>query len=74
MRWLELLKDYDMSILYHLGKANVVVDALTRLSMGSTSHVKEEKRELAKDVHGLAHLGLRLMDSTRRRHSIDEWA
>ncbi|WMV45356.1 hypothetical protein MTR67_038741, partial [Solanum verrucosum] len=33
-RWLELLTDYDMSILYHPGKANVVVDALSRLSMG----------------------------------------
>ncbi|KAH0669267.1 hypothetical protein KY285_023426 [Solanum tuberosum] len=38
-RWLELLKDYDMSILYHPGKANVVVDALSRLSMGSTTYV-----------------------------------
>ncbi|XP_052198320.1 uncharacterized mitochondrial protein AtMg00860-like [Diospyros lotus] len=28
-RWLELLKDYDCEILYHLGKANVVVDALS---------------------------------------------
>ncbi|WMV38514.1 hypothetical protein MTR67_031899 [Solanum verrucosum] len=37
-RWLELLKDYDMSILYHPGKANVVADALSRLSMGSTAH------------------------------------
>ena len=25
-RWLELLKDYDMSILYHPNKANVVAD------------------------------------------------
>ncbi|WMV33458.1 hypothetical protein MTR67_026843, partial [Solanum verrucosum] len=33
-RWLELLKDYDMNILYHSGKANVVVDALSRLFMG----------------------------------------
>ncbi|KAH0776134.1 hypothetical protein KY290_007545 [Solanum tuberosum] len=53
MRWLELLKDYDMSILYHPGKANVVADALSRLSMGSSAHVDEEKRELAKDVHRL---------------------
>nr|GFB24919.1 putative reverse transcriptase domain-containing protein [Tanacetum cinerariifolium] len=29
-RWLELLSDYDCKILYHLGKANVVADALSR--------------------------------------------
>ncbi|WMV25662.1 hypothetical protein MTR67_019047, partial [Solanum verrucosum] len=34
-RWLELLKDYDVDILYHPRKANVVVDALSRRSMGS---------------------------------------
>jgi hypothetical protein len=31
-RWLELVKDYDMKIHYHLGKANVVADALSRKS------------------------------------------
>ena len=25
-RWLELIKDYDMEVYYHLSKANVVVD------------------------------------------------
>ncbi|KAG8503177.1 hypothetical protein CXB51_001031 [Gossypium anomalum] len=29
-RWIELLKDYDYSIEYYYGKANVVVDALSR--------------------------------------------
>jgi hypothetical protein len=29
-RWLELIKDYDLEILYHPGKANLVVDALSR--------------------------------------------
>ncbi|KAI3678914.1 hypothetical protein L6452_38218 [Arctium lappa] len=29
-RWMELLKDYDCEIHYHPGKANVVVDALSR--------------------------------------------
>jgi len=52
------LKDYDMSVLYHPGKANVVADALSRVSMGSVSHVEEEKRELARDVHRLARLGV----------------
>jgi hypothetical protein len=28
-RWLELIKDYNLGINYHLGKANVVVDALS---------------------------------------------
>jgi hypothetical protein len=31
-RWLELIKDYELEIHYHLGKANVVVDALSRKS------------------------------------------
>nr|GEZ66559.1 putative reverse transcriptase domain-containing protein [Tanacetum cinerariifolium] len=29
-RWLELLSDYDCEIRYHLGKVNVVADALSR--------------------------------------------
>ena len=55
-RLLEFLKDYDMSIHYHQGKANVVFDTLSRLSMDSTAQLDEEKKELPKDVHRLARL------------------
>ena len=43
-RWLELLKDYDLIDLYHIGKANVVVDALSKITIGSVSHVEQEKK------------------------------
>ncbi|KAH0669077.1 hypothetical protein KY289_023570 [Solanum tuberosum] len=59
-RWLEFLKDYDMSVHYHPGKANVVADALSRVSMGSLAHVDIGDREMAREVHRLARLGVRL--------------
>jgi hypothetical protein len=31
-RWLELIKDYNLKVHYHPGKANIVVDALSRKS------------------------------------------
>ncbi|WMV54860.1 hypothetical protein MTR67_048245 [Solanum verrucosum] len=44
IRWLELLNDCDISVLYHPGKANMVEDALTQLSMGSVAHIEEENK------------------------------
>ncbi|XP_070025849.1 uncharacterized protein [Nicotiana sylvestris] len=58
-RWMELLKDYDCSILYHPGKANVVADALSRKSMGSLAHIAPAKRLLAKDIQRLEDTGIR---------------
>jgi hypothetical protein len=29
-RWLELIKDYELEVYYHPGKANVVADTLSR--------------------------------------------
>jgi hypothetical protein len=40
-RWLELIKDYDLEIQYHLEKTNVVVDALSRKGQvnNTTTHL-----------------------------------
>ncbi|WMV58315.1 hypothetical protein MTR67_051700 [Solanum verrucosum] len=69
--WLKLLRGYDMSFLFHPGKANVVAYSLSRLSMGSTAHAEEEQREFARDVHRLARLGVSLMDSTKRNSDVE---
>ncbi|WMV33463.1 hypothetical protein MTR67_026848 [Solanum verrucosum] len=61
-----------MNVLYHPGKANVVADTLSRLSTGSVAYVEEDKKELAKDVHLLAHLGVLFMDRQLWRDS-SEW-
>ncbi|XP_069144063.1 uncharacterized protein [Solanum lycopersicum] len=60
-KWLEFLKDYDMSVHYHPHKANVVADALSILFMGSVAHVEDERKELVKDIHRLARLEILLM-------------
>ncbi|GJW54873.1 putative reverse transcriptase domain-containing protein [Tanacetum coccineum] len=41
-RWLELLSDYDCDIRYHMGKANVVADALSHKERIKTLRVKAE--------------------------------
>ena len=61
-RWIELLKDYDVTILYHPGKANVVANALSikASSMGSLAAIWVEQIPLARDVHRLANGLVRL--------------
>ncbi|TMX05684.1 hypothetical protein EJD97_010090 [Solanum chilense] len=59
------LKDYDMTVLYHPRKTNVVTDALIQISIGSVAHVKDGKKDLVKDVRRLAQLGVRIEDSPR---------
>ena len=51
------MKDYDMRVLYHPDKANVVADALSHLTMGSLSHIDESKKDIVRDVHRLVRLG-----------------
>jgi hypothetical protein len=44
-RWIELIKDYDLEIQYHLGKANVVADALSHKGQVNniTTHLMAQK-------------------------------
>ena len=45
-RWLELIKDYDLEIHYHPGKANVVADALSRKSYAKEMQMLSMTSEL----------------------------
>jgi hypothetical protein len=80
-RWLELIKDYELEVHYHLGKANVVEDALSRKAschclMMKTSDImlcqEMEKLNLGMIQHGTSnHLKLesvllqRIIDARR---------
>ena len=55
---MELLKDYDCSILYHPGKANVVADTLSRKLERSLAHISSERRPIIKELHKLIDQGL----------------
>jgi hypothetical protein len=52
-RWLELIKDYDLEIHYHPGKANVVADALSRKSYVNAIMVSQMPRELYEEFERL---------------------
>jgi hypothetical protein len=52
-RWLELIKDYDLGINYHLGKANVVANDLSRRSHVSQLVVDNIPFELCEEFDKL---------------------
>jgi hypothetical protein len=53
MRWLELIKDYDIEINYHPGKANVVADALSQKTYCNNLMVREEQPPLHEELEKL---------------------
>ncbi|ONK61029.1 uncharacterized protein A4U43_C08F25350 [Asparagus officinalis] len=49
-RWLELMADYDIDLQYHLGKVNVVPDALSRLSTIMTLTAQWKLQQEVRDM------------------------
>ena len=50
---MEIIKDYDMKLHYHLGKANIVADALSRKNYANTLISAGLPKELAEDLREL---------------------
>jgi hypothetical protein len=60
-RWLELIKDYDLGINYHPGKANVVANALSRKKYCNATFPKRIRPELHKEIK---YLNLTIVNDT----------
>ena len=69
-RWLELFKDYDYIVDYHPGKANVVVDALSRkmisgLSLKEYAWKLESNRALLAQLKAIPELRQMIIDAQK---------
>jgi ribonuclease HI len=53
-RWLELIKDYDLSLQYHPGKANVVADALSCKAYVNCLSTDELPEDLCRGLRDLS--------------------
>jgi hypothetical protein len=62
-RWLELIKDYDLDIQYHPGKANVVADALSHKSQANMLVARLMPEELCWEMAQL-NLGIAAQSET----------
>ena len=49
-RWMEFLEDYDFTLHYHPGKANVVADAISRKSEGVLASIASRKWRMLETV------------------------
>ena len=49
-RWMEYLDDYDFTLHYHLGKENVVADALNRKSRGVLASIASREWQMLEVV------------------------
>ena len=49
-RWMEFLEDYDFTLHYHHGKANVVANALSRKSRGALASIASREWRMLETV------------------------
>ena len=47
---MEYMKDYDFELYYHLGKANVVADALSKQSLSTLANISIYKWKMLQDL------------------------
>ena len=66
-RWLEVIKDYDMEIVYHLGKANRVADALSRRPKVTVNAMMTVPWELYRELYNF---GLEIFTRYKVGHSL----
>ena len=66
-RWLELIKDYDLTINYTPGKANVVADALSRKNTDNIPVDQDLPEGLLKDLERLSIQMIKVDRSEERR-------
>ena len=48
--WMEFLEDYNLTLHYHHGKANVVADALSRKSQGALANIASREWQMLETV------------------------
>jgi hypothetical protein len=61
-RWLELIKDYDLGINYHPGKANVVADVLSHKKYYNATFARRMPSELRREIE---YLNLGIMNEAK---------
>ena len=49
-RWMKFLEDYDFTLHYHPGKANMVADALSRKSRGALASIASQEWRMLETV------------------------
>ena len=61
-RWMEFLEDYDFTLHYHPGKANVVADALSQKSRGALASIASQEWRMLETV---GQFGLQYSEQTQ---------